>query len=250
MTLLLAAMAPAAAQKKSTSPLTYFYLDPKPEKLVGFLDSYAKNPTDWMAYPPMVGFYAIVFRQFPDWVDRLSPSVFDSKTAVTVAVAYKLSALSPMPAPLHDRLFSTQPDPRLQAEFPHLPARVEDVAIRTPTDLDVMWGAFSASGDERYVRKILAFLAATIDPAPELGIDVTRLTVALSNPDAGKKIFPELRAKYDDTRLHQLANASTAQWALVSNAVQHAKIRQIVDAYSAEHPDSVTTSSLAALLKK
>jgi hypothetical protein len=247
--LLLSTLAPAAAQKVAASPLTFFYLDPKPERLVGFLDGYAQSPQDWAAYPPMVGFFAVVFRKFPDWTERLAPRAFDGKTAVTVAYAYKLSSLPPMPAALHDRLFATQPDGRLQAEFPALPMRVEDLQIKTPTDLDVMWGAFGGSGDERYVRKILGFLAATIDASHEMGIDVTKLTMAFLT-HTQQEISQELRPKYDDTQLRRLVYASTAQWALMSNAQQHPSVRQIIDAYSAEHPGSETTQSLAALLKK
>lgn len=247
--LLFAALAPATAQNASNSPFTSFYLDPKPEKLVGFLDGYAQRPQDWAAYPPMVGFFAVVFRQFPDWVERLSPKTFDGKTAVTVAYAYKLSGLPPMPAALHDRLFATQPDGRLQAEFPALPARVEELQIRTPTDLDVMWGAFAGSGDDRYVRKILGFLASTIDPSHELGIDVTKFTMSYLT-HTQQEVGREMRPKYDDAQLRRLVYASTAQWALMSNAQQHPKVREIIDKYAVEHPGSETTQSLAALLRK
>jgi hypothetical protein len=247
--LLLSAVAPAAAQKAPTSPFTYFYLDPKPETISGFLDGYSKRPAEWGAYPPMVGFFAVVFRRFPDWADRLSPVTFDGKTAVTVAVAYRLSGLPPMPAALRDRLFATPPDAELQAQLINLPARIEELTISTPTHLDMMWGAFSAGGEDRYVRKILGFLAATIDSSHELGIDVTKFTVAYTSNHA-QDVVPEMRAKYDDTRLRQIVYASAAQWALVSNAQQHPRVREIIDAYRAEHPNSETTQSLVALLKK
>ena len=249
LALLLPVLAPAAAQKASTSPLTYFYLDPKPKKLEGFLDGFANRPQDWAAYPPMVGFFAVVFRRFPDWTERLSPMTFDGKTAVTVAYAYKLSGLPPMPAALHDRLFATQPDGRLQAEFPSLPSRVEALEIKTATDLDVMWGAFFGSGDKIHVSRILDFLAARADVSHDFAIDMTKLTISYGarQPDA---FASEMRAKYDKVQLRRLVDGATAQWALASNARQHPRIRQIIDAYIAGHPRSPTSMGLGALLER
>ena len=39
--------------------LTFFYKDPRPERLVGYFDEFRKLPTsrNWQAYPPSVGFF-------------------------------------------------------------------------------------------------------------------------------------------------------------------------------------------------
>lgn len=247
--LLLSALAPAAAQRVADDPLTFFYLDQKPEKLTGVLDRYVDKPRDWIAYPTLVGFFAVVFRKFPDWTERLSPKTFDGKTAVTIVYAYKLSGLSPTGAPLLDRAFATQPDRRLQAEFAAVPSRIEDLEIGTPTDLDITWGAFFGSGNAFFVNKILSFLAARADVSHDFAIDMTKVTMAYwaGKPD---EFADEMRAKYDEAQLRRLVDGSIAQWALASNAKQHPKVRQIVDAYIAGHPQSPTSMGFDALLKR
>lgn len=50
---------------KQQDVVTYFYKDPRPERLIGFLQTFADAPAgeNWIAYPPMAGFLAVVFRR-------------------------------------------------------------------------------------------------------------------------------------------------------------------------------------------
>ena len=245
----LAAIGSAVAQNRATNnPITYFYGDPKPERLVGFLDGYVKNPADWAAYPPLVGFFAVTFRRFPDWIDRLLPTRFDAKTAETVAAAFRLSGLPPMAQTLRSQLADAGQDPTLRAQLANLPTRLEELRIVTATHLDILWGAFFASGDPQYVRMILDFYARTADRSHETAIDITKLTVALTG--GPKETFTEMRAKYDDATLRELIYAATAQWALISNGRQHPIVDTTVRTFIGEHKDSPAARGLAALNEK
>lgn len=246
----LTAIGPSSAQQadaRTNSPLARFYDDPRPERLVGFLDGFARNPSDWSAYPPLAGFFAVIFRRHPDSIDKLLPVHFDAKTAETVVAALRLSGQSSIAPNLRSRLMDAGRDPDLQSELAHLPSRPEDLRIVIPTHLDILWGAFFASGDGRYIRMILDFFAQIANRSEDTAIDITKITAAMYT--GSKETFAQLRAKYADDILRQLVYASTAQWALVSNAQQHPLARKAVELYIAEHPSSFATLTLGALMK-
>jgi hypothetical protein len=68
-----AAAQPAPARQKPGDLLTYFYKDPRPERLVGYFEAHEAAHPNWNAYPPVAGFFAVIFRAHPDWIDRLVP---------------------------------------------------------------------------------------------------------------------------------------------------------------------------------
>ncbi|TMK07124.1 MAG: hypothetical protein E6G72_15835, partial [Alphaproteobacteria bacterium] len=87
------AQQPQPPAAPSDTLLTTFYKDPRPERLVGFFDQLHTMPAaqSWEAYPPVAGFYAFVFRRFPDDVAKLIPQALDAKVAETLAAALRLS---------------------------------------------------------------------------------------------------------------------------------------------------------------
>src|ERR1700676_4813477 len=131
--------------------LLYDYNNPQPERLLGFLETYQKRANSWNAFPPAVGFYAIVFRELPDWIERLVPSRFDARSAAAIDAALRLSGQSAVRQSLQPRFPESGLDAKLQDELADLPSQITDIRIAKPTHLDILWGAFFASGDERYV---------------------------------------------------------------------------------------------------
>ncbi|MDT9136315.1 hypothetical protein RSW15_24590, partial [Escherichia coli] len=85
----------------------------------------------WGAYPPLVGFLAVVFRAHPDWIGRLVPADCDPKVADGVAAALWLAGRET--ESLQSCLRARGSDPRLAAELTGLPPRLEDLQIATPT---------------------------------------------------------------------------------------------------------------------
>src|SRR5262249_5614054 len=61
------ALAAAAQLSASDELFTYYYKDPRPDRLVGFLTQYeTRVPAEkWDPYPPVAGFFALVFQKHP-----------------------------------------------------------------------------------------------------------------------------------------------------------------------------------------
>src|SRR5262249_51644345 len=137
-----AAQEPAGSQAAMDDELfVHFYSNPKPARLVGFLERYEKRAPSWNAFPPVTGFFAVVFRQHLDWIDSLIPHPPDSRTAVAIAAALRLSGQPALEPSLQSRLATAGADAMLRAELADLPLRLEELHVVTPTHLDVLWGA-------------------------------------------------------------------------------------------------------------
>lgn len=222
----------------------YYYRDPRPERLVGYLERYARN-TDWIAFPPVVGLFAVVFREHPDWTDRLMPSHFDARSADTVDAALQLSGNSALKQALRSRINQAGHDARLQNELANLPSQIIDIRVARPTHLDILWGAFFASGDERYVQRIIDVLAQTANRSEPIAMDVARTTVAMSG--GPRDILGQLKGKYGDVLGFEIILAATAGWALGANGQRHDKVANTITAYISEHPGTNTTKVLSVL---
>ena len=98
----LATIATAVAQpasppsSKADDAFTYYYRDPRPERLVDVLESLGKKPRDWIAYPAVAGILAVVFATQPGWIGKLIPAQLDARLATTIAAAFNCPA-SPSP---------------------------------------------------------------------------------------------------------------------------------------------------------
>jgi hypothetical protein len=154
--------------------------DPRPERLVGFLERYETGVRGAEAFPPVAGFFAVVFRRHADWIDRLIPAHFDARTAETIAAALRLSGQLAVGESLKSRLVEAGSDATLSAALTNLPLRLEDIRVVTPAHLDILWGASFASGDVRYVRMIVDFLAKTANLSELIALDVARIAVVIA----------------------------------------------------------------------
>jgi hypothetical protein len=250
-----AALSVHAAQAQTTKPsqpaiddnflLSHFYLDPEPARLVGLLERLQKNASGWNAFPPAVGFFAIVFQRRPAWIDKLVPDHPDSRTAVTVAAALRLCGQPAIAPALQSQLSQAGTDATLQAELAGLPPRLEDLQAVTPTHLDILWGASFASGDERYVRKVTDALARTANRSELVALDIARVVLALSG--GPRDILPQLKDKYGEAGAREIIFAATAAWAIESNAQQHPFVDRFLTAYIAANSGSPAAKILTAL---
>jgi len=248
--LILLALGPAAAQpspalKDLSDRMTTFYKDPRPERLVGFLEAYETSHGHWNAYPPVAGFLAVVFQKHPDWIERLAPARFGPKTATALVAALRLSGQGAKAQTLRPRLAEAGLDPKLQAEFAGLPARLDDLQVATPTHMDMLWGASFASGDGRYARKLMDFFAKTANRSEAVAQDVARTVLAMTK--GPKEVLMELRGKYGDAGFIEIVHAATALWAVASNARQHPFVDRAVAAYMRENPGTPATKALGAV---
>jgi hypothetical protein len=255
LALSLAMASPSLAQRSDpTQPfpmaspvITRFQDDPRPARLEGYLQALADRPTEWGDYPVLVGFFAATFQRHPDWIDKLLPTRFDAKAADLVSAALQLSGQSPAAA-LRARLSAAGHDARLSAELAGLPARLEDLKVASPTHLDIMWGAFFATGDTRYVRPILDFFASVANQSDAVARDITRVTVAMSG--GAKDDLPQVKSRHDPSTLVRIIYASTAELALITNARNFPAVKRTLADYVAANGGKPAAKSLAAFLKQ
>lgn len=224
-----------------------FYKDPKPDRLVGLIDRHEtpQTPKHWNSYPAQVGFYAVVFRTHPDRIERLLPARFNPRSALAVQAALQLSGQQALIAKLQTRLDEAGSDATLKSELAGLPTRLEELKIRTPTHLDILWGAAFASGDRRYPRMILDCMAQIANRSEAVALDVTRTAVAIMG--GPKEILTQLRGKYGDAGAYEVIVAATALWALQANAQRHPFVAQVLASYVADNPKAHATKALSAL---
>jgi hypothetical protein len=245
----MALMVEARAQPQSQVPLDddlflHFYNNPEPARLVGFLESYQERAPSWNAFPPVTGFFAVVFRRNVDWIDRLVPDHPDSRTAVAINAALRLAGEPAIRPNLQSRLAAAGADARLRAELAGLPLQLERLHVVTPTHLDVLWGASFASGDARYVRMIVDFLAMTANRSELTAIDVAKVVLAMSG--GPRDILGQLKDKYGEGA-REIVFAASAAWALDANARQHLFIGDFLMGYITANSGSPTAKLLSAL---
>jgi hypothetical protein len=224
--------------------LSFFYNDPQPERLIGIFTTLQSQSSEWGAYPPVAGLFASLFKLHPDWIDKLSPSAPDPKAASTLVAALRLSGQSAKAERLRAKTANGGLDPRLEAEFARLP-RIEDLQISTLTHLDLLWGASFAGGDGRYVRPIIDFFANTVNESELVALDVARIAVGIGG--GPNDVLKGLKDKVGETRARQMIYAGVALWAIRSNAIQHAFVKQTTARYLQEHPGTPATKALSAL---
>lgn len=246
----LGALAPAVAQpasppaSKSDDVFTYYYRDPRPERLVGWLDTFGRTQQNWMAYPPAAGFFAVIFATQPGWIEKLFPSQPTPRLADTISAALQLSG-QPASAALQARLVQAGTDPTLVAEFAGLPNRLTSLRIASGTHLDILWGASFASGDGRYALMILDFFARMANRSEPIALDIARIAAGVARKDYGD--LAKLKDKYDQRTFLDMVYAATAAWALTSNARQHAFVDKVVTRYISEHSATLAARVLSVM---
>jgi hypothetical protein len=236
----------ASAQQLSPSQelITYYYKDARPERLVGYFDAFGDLAVAqrWSAYVPTTGFFAVVFRDHPEWIDRLMPVEFNPLNAEALQVALQLAGQPAKAAQVRAKVKDT--DAKLTAELADLPARLDDLRITAPAHLDLLWGASFASGDGRYTRTIIDYFAETANRSELIALHISQVVVAQMGGPKGP--LQQLRSKYDEETFRQIIYAAAALWALQSNAKQHAFVDEVVATYIADHPDTPATKALSA----
>jgi hypothetical protein len=245
-----AAQQPEAQAAPGDTLLSTFYRDPRPERLIGFLDRLRTSPSmqSREAYPLIAGFFAVVFRLHPDDVEKLMPQSLDARTAETIAAALRLSGNRAKYQGFEPRLAATGRDLDVAGLFVNLPSRFEELQITAPSSLNILWGAAFASGDATFVRMILDYFARTANLDDEIGRDIVQTVAALTG--GPRDIFLQMRQRYGVLGARRVVFAAEALWSLQANAGQHAFVNDVVAKYVAEHPGTPAEKALIATRPK
>lgn len=245
---------PALAQAAGADPdevlLMSFYKDPRPERLVGYLERMqARSELKWNAYVGTTGALAVVFRKHPASIETLVPAALTDKSAEAVSAALVLAGQRSMLQKLQPRLAAAGSDATLKSELAGLPDTLDKLSVKTPTHLDLLWGAAFASGDERYPTRVAEFVAQTANRSEQTAIDIAQAVIVMTRGPGGQGDFMKgLRGKYGDRGMVEIIIAASGLWALASNARNHPFVVSAAEKYVQAHAGTPASKAISALV--
>ena len=224
-----------------TDRFIYFYQDPRPERLLGMIEKWQsdtsqwKSNPQWMSYPPLIGFLAVIFRDYPTWIEKLIPSTLTPSSATALAGALRLSGDPVLPGEVRARIAQAGSDPILKKQLAGLPTQLSDLKVTLPTHLDILWGASFASGDGRYALQVIDFFSKIANQSNQIALDIASIASEYPGSAKEKQALTSLRKKYGDRRMVEMVFAATALWGMTSNARQHTFIKRTLVVYTSAH---------------
>lgn len=228
--------------------LTYFYKDPRPERLTGFLARFQDTPIAErpQAFPALSGFFAAICIAHPGRFPGMVPADLKPKTAAAISAAVRLCGNERVAAALKQTLDRSPPDEQIKAIIASLP-RLSDLRVTHPMHLDILWSASFATANPAYVRTIyLFYLGAAGLP----GVDARDIvTIVLLRLQPNKPALDAITAKYSREMLLTVIYAASALWSLDSNARQHPFVANALSVYQKEAPESLAVQGLVQVRK-
>lgn len=209
--------------------MTYYYMKPSPEKLVPALllaDKLGLLQGD--SAPPLQAFASRVLAQNPDkvkeWFAKMGPMSDSGKTMVLTSIWWSNTKEG---KELLNTIASTLPEKskiEFHKQIDSSPPELENMEIASPDVLDMLWACFSATGDTKYVKRLMSTLAWR---------------------------------RNDSKDLPKMLIASAASWSLVSNINQHAKVKEFCQSLEMQDADlkpylekALAEAAQAAAVKK
>jgi hypothetical protein len=183
--------------------LTYYYLHPRPDLTISAMHLMSKD--GWLSKTnsetPLAAFFAQVFSRnedkVTDWLTELDASTEDQEKigALALWMAHTNNAQQLLRLMATKGSLSHQSYMKKLLADDHPPDFLKD-AVSSPGFLDSLWGSFFATGDERFVQRIIGTL-------------------------------PLLKS---EENAQDVLIGGAAKWSLTSNAIQHPKVLEICEA--------------------
>ena len=181
---------------------TYYYLNKDTAKMGEYIKSLEDNATitkHKATGAPIAAFLSVVFANNAEKINTWMKSVrFTGETKDTLEEALWISGNG-------GKIYELFGDRKEYAA--ERPVNLEQIEVTNPIYIDMMWGAFSASGQAEYVTKVIDAL------------------------NEKKKLSSD--AEQDKT------TRETARWSLKSNITQHELVERTVVAEMAKRPEPV-----------
>jgi hypothetical protein len=228
----------------SEADMTYFYKDPSPARvaaLITYFDALRAAERSGTR-PPLMGFFAGAFQRYPADIDRMIPASLSVQMMGLLAVSLRMAGQQARAEALVRSIKSRD---AVAPDLATIPLSLDAIEPVGPSELDLLWGASFATADPKYCSKILARFARVAnsgDYADDLVHVVRNMQIGADQQwlvdKRGKDATPELIV------------ASTALWALHSNALQHPFVRGVVNDYVAAHPSEPAAKALSSLAQE
>lgn len=211
--------ASALTENELSNWLTYYYKSPKPELMIEALDSmqstgYFKKEN---AIAPMSSFLGSIFKnndtKLESWVDAFNK--YEEKEKLVLIYALWFSGTDKSKIYLKKLKASSSHKQKIEKLIQSPFKGLEKVEITSPAILDMLWGAFLATGDAAHVDRIISVL-----PWTNVKADIPKLLIG-----------------------------GAAKWSLTSNSLQHEKIYIYCKSTLNERPEAIK-KELDSILKQ
>jgi hypothetical protein len=158
---------------------------------------------------PLTAFVSRVFAQNPkqisNWVAQLAPALSSKSLPMLYSSLWWSNTIEGKEV-LNKLLLALPPKSQeyLLGQMGKPAVAIEAMEIKSPEVLDELWGAFSATGDDKYITRLMSVLPWNYDPSGDF---------------------------------NKLSIGGAARWSLSSNAVQHPKVRALCMKARETHPE-------------
>lgn len=177
---------------KEAKGFVYYYKNPEPEKIVfTMLDN--KALLTERAKAPTVIFIAIVLKNQPDVTDKLHED-FKGKMPDFLNNFYESLWWADTPA--SKKIIATL-DPSLQEKYANPPQNLLAIPLAKPEVLDLLWSAFCATGDIKYVERIYE---AAMTTSRDQGVDYLTVKIARMSLAPNAKIHEKVASFLKEQR--------------------------------------------------
>lgn len=203
---------PPKSEKELIEWMTYYYLHPSPESTSSVIQSmqqfgYFKKES---AGAPLASFFSCIFRSSPTAIESSLKTFANFSPEEQQILVRSLWLANTKEAKFQlEKLIAIQlnnENPKNADLLKTNPPEIEKMPINSPDILDMLWGAFMATGDEKYVVQVISVLSYSTIKG-----DVARLLVG-----------------------------GSARWSLTSNAIQHKRVLDICISQLKKQPKEAT----------
>ena len=204
--------------------IAHYYLDPDPDRVGWFLQELEAQGflRHENAAGPMIGFLSQVFVRNPERLSEWFPPddrIFPDGRAIFYRALWQTD-LAEAKAILDD----------VQERGPHelaqqliemrqtAPLAISEWPVRSPGDLDVLWGAFFATGDARYIEAIISKVQRNASGYEETLIQRAAVWSLGSNAQQHELVYRTCKEHVDDRErpssddLKQIVKSASEFW--------------------------------------
>lgn len=234
----------AEAQQQPLNPgleMMLFYKHPTSELAALILDAIGNDPRSNLdsAQGAIVGFATIVFKKYPDQIDRFLPEQPSAQLMASIATALRLAGHSDRAAKFVTPITG---DARAKDFLNRLPKSLDAIQATGAYEFDLFWGATFASGDAAYCSKILDRYVKVANVG-----DNAEHVLILARGQQSPAQIQDLVAQIGQEKSIELIHVASALASLKSNARAHAFIGEMLAKHIKANPDTPATKAILEL---
>jgi hypothetical protein len=200
-----------------------YYEKPAGINIPGVLKIYEAEAKDRNAMPPIIGFMAGLFTKYPNKIDSFLPEKPSAFEKSVISSGMRLAGQTARLSQLQNAWGGPAKDIVEQS----VPQKLTQIKPTNGDGLDVLWGAFFATGETRYVQPILdtyTRFANMSEQKAEDALTLVRFIEKQGDAASLRAVF----VRYPETERPALILASTALWGLKANAKSHSPVARFV----------------------